>query len=145
MTFFYSCKIRSLFWPDMLLILRRLTDTLTFPVTHGVCDLAKLIFEQDRFLTILNYALGREESLLSVLIDPSLLLIHIIDRLHVIREPVVLASVPWDQEFVYYDGATCSSGIRISCCILKLSFYGREKARVSQLVPVVVEHLSLLI
>ena len=62
----------------------RLTDTLALPVTHGVCDLAELVFKHDRFLAFLHYALGREKSLLGVLVDLSMLLIHIIDRLHVI-------------------------------------------------------------
>ena len=114
-------------------------------MTHGVCDLAELILQHHRFLAVLHYALGREQSLLSVLIDFSLLLIHIIDRLHVIREPVVLAGVPWDQEFVYYDGAASSRGVGVSCRVLKLSFNGGEKAWVSQLVAVVVKHLRLLV
>jgi hypothetical protein len=61
-----------------------LTDTLALPVTHSVCNLTELILQHDRFLVVLHYALGREQSLLSVLIDLSLFLIHIIDRLHVI-------------------------------------------------------------
>ena len=114
-------------------------------MAHGVSNLAELILQYDRFLAVLHYALGREQSLLSVLIDLSLLLIHIIDRLHVIREPVVLAGVPWDQEFVYYDGAASSRGVGVSCRVLKLSFNGGEKARVSKLVPIVVKHLRLLV
>ena len=96
-------------------------------------------------MAVLHYAFGREKSLLSVLVDLSLLLINIIDCLHVIREPVVLAGVSWDKEFVYYDGATCSRGVGVSCSVLKLSFNGREKARVGQLVSVVVKHLRLLV
>ena len=114
-------------------------------MTHGVRDLAELILQHGRFLAVLHYALGREKSLLSVLIDLSLLLIHTIDRLHVIREPVVLAGVSWDQEFVYYDGAAGSRGVGVSCRVLKLRFNRREEARVSQLISVVVKHLRLLV
>jgi hypothetical protein len=114
-------------------------------VTHGVRDLAELILQHSRFLAVLHDALGREEALLSVLVDLSLLLIHTIDRLHVIREPVVLAGVSWDQKFVYYDGAPGSCGVGVSCRVLKLGFNRREEARVGQLVSVVVKHLRLLV
>lgn len=114
-------------------------------MTHGVRDMAELVLQQGRFLAVLHYAFGREQSPLSVLVDLSLLLIHTIDRPHVIREPVVLVVVFWDQEFVNYDGAAGPRGVGVSCRVLKLRFDGREEARVSQLVSVVVKHLRLLI
>ena len=100
---------------------------------------------QCTILPIFDDAFGRKQTFLSVLIDPPLPIVDLIDRLHVILEPLILLGVCGDQEFVDYNWAACSGGICVASCILQLCLDWGEEARVRELVPIVMKQLRLFI